>query len=216
MKLQKYYIFPFIIATLVSGCASNSVSQNNTATPSPTLEGNNTVTTPTPTPSLAISPTTTPDINVNASPLPTPSVARLRAKPTNTDGNPDKKALAYNPNVAGKTTDVTLYTIDSQCDKLVPQTTSVSADEPIAGAVGKILEKRDNGDFNLSSYRVNVKNGVATVDLRVAPNSKRVLSSLSSCEQTALFGSLRKTLTSNSQWKIKDVRFTEKGEEIVL
>jgi Sporulation and spore germination len=213
MKLQKYYIFPFIIATLVSGCASNSVPQNNTATPSPTLEGNNTVTTPTSTPTLQASATPTPDISINtsASPFPTPSVARLRAKVDS-----DKKAIAYNPNVVGKTTDVTLYTIDSQCQNLVPQTTAVSSDEPIAGAVGKILEKRDNGDFNLSSYRVNVKNGIATVDLRIAPNSKRTLSSLSSCEQTALFGSLRKTLTSNPQWKIKDVRFTEKGEEIVL
>jgi PBP1b-binding outer membrane lipoprotein LpoB len=207
MKLQKRYIFPFIIATLVSGCASNSVSQNNTATPSPTLEGNNTV----PTPQASATPTPDISINTSASPFPTPSVARLRAK-----ADSDKKAVTYNPNVVGKTTDVTLYTIDSQCQNLVPQTTSVSAEEPIAAAIGKILEKRDNGDFNLSGYRVNVKNGIATVDLRLAPNSKRMLSSLSSCEQTALFGSLRKTLVSNPQWKIKDVRFTEKGEEIVL
>ncbi|MFM6369036.1 MAG: sporulation/spore germination protein, partial [Dolichospermum sp.] len=40
--------------------------------------------------------------------------------------------------------------------------------------------------------------------------------SLSSCEQFALFGSVRKTLMSNSEWKIKDVRFTERGEDIVL
>jgi hypothetical protein len=31
-----------------------------------------------------------------------------------------------------------------------------------------------------------------------------------------LFSSVRKTLISNSQWKIKDVRFTERGEEIAL
>ncbi|NEQ15875.1 MAG: sporulation/spore germination protein, partial [Moorea sp. SIO3E2] len=32
----------------------------------------------------------------------------------------------------------------------------------------------------------------------------------------ALFGSLRKTLTANSQLNIKDVRFTEQGEDIYL
>jgi hypothetical protein len=68
----------------------------------------------------------------------------------------------------------------------------------------------------LSGYRVRVNNGVATVDLRLSPQSKRNFVSLSSCEQFALFGSVRKTLTNNSQWKIKEVRFTEKGEAIVI
>jgi hypothetical protein len=63
---------------------------------------------------------------------------------------------------------------------------------------------------------VNVDNGVATIDLRIAPESKRQIVSLSSCEQFALFGSLRKTLTSNPQWNIKDVRFTERGQEVVF
>ncbi|MFM6472207.1 MAG: sporulation/spore germination protein, partial [Dolichospermum sp.] len=57
---------------------------------------------------------------------------------------------------------------------------------------------------------------VATVDIRVSPESKRQLFSLSSCEQFALFGSVRKTLMSNSEWKIKDVSFTERGEDITL
>ncbi|MFO0142950.1 MAG: sporulation/spore germination protein, partial [Aphanizomenon sp.] len=38
----------------------------------------------------------------------------------------------------------------------------------------------------------------------------------SSCEQFALFSSIRKTLISNAQWKIKEVRFTERGEDIML
>ncbi|MBD2021984.1 hypothetical protein H6F43_17535, partial [Leptolyngbya sp. FACHB-36] len=60
------------------------------------------------------------------------------------------------------------------------------------------------------------RNGVATVDLRLPANAKRRFVSLSTCEQLALFGSIRKTLTSNRQWKIKSVRFTEKGQPIVL
>jgi hypothetical protein len=94
----------------------------------------------------------------------------------------------------------------------VPAATTVNA------AVGKVLDKASSGDFGLAGYRVNVnaKSGVATVDLRLSPDSRRQFASLSSCEQFALFGSLRKTLTNNSQLKIKDVRFTEQGQQIVL
>lgn len=115
-----------------------------------------------------------------------------------------------------KTVNVTLYISDTQCQELVPQTITVAAQQPVTDAVGKILEQRDNGDFSFFGYRVNIKDGVATVDLRLDPKSRRQITSLSSCEQFALFGSLRKTLTSNPQWGIKDVRFTERGEQIVL
>ncbi|WP_309232586.1 hypothetical protein [Cylindrospermum sp. FACHB-282] len=111
---------------------------------------------------------------------------------------------------------MTLYTSDTQCQELIPQQASVPAEEPIKATVVKILEQRDTSDFSLSGYRVNVKKGVATVDLRVSPESKRQLASLSSCEQFALFGSLRKTLTSNVQWNIKEVNFTEGGKEITF
>jgi hypothetical protein len=103
-----------------------------------------------------------------------------------------------------------------QCQELVPQKVTVPAKEPVTNAVGRIIEEQDSADFSVSGYRVRVKDGIATVDLRLSPQSKRQFASLSSCEQFALFGSLRKTLTSNSQWNIKEVRFTNKGEEIVL
>lgn len=136
------------------------------------------------------------------SPAPSPSMAQLRAK--------EPKAIA------GKTVNVTLYTSDVQCQELLPLQVSVPAAEPVTNTVGKIIEAQDTADFNLSGYRVKVRNGIATVDLRLSPQSRRQFASLSSCEQFVLFGSLRKTLTSNPQWKIKEVRFTEKGEEIVL
>jgi hypothetical protein len=104
--------------------------------------------------------------------------------------------------VINKPLNVTLYTSDVQCQELLPKKAVVSAEQPISSAVGQILEQRDNSDFSLSGYRVNVKNGVATVDLILAPDSKRQLASLSSCE--------------HSQWKIKQVRFTERGQEIAL
>jgi hypothetical protein len=142
---------------------------------------------------------TTPNSQIS----PTPSV-----KPFINDDN--TKAIS------GKSTNVTLYISDAQCQELIPKKAEVSAQTPINEAIGKIFKEQSTADFSVSGYRVNVKNGIATVDLRISPNSKRQLASLSSCEQFALFSSVRKTLISNSQWQIKDVRFTERGEDITL
>jgi hypothetical protein len=145
----------------------------------------------------------------------TPSMAKLRAK-SSISGQSIRKAPSTSNAVASNTITVTLFTSDTQCQALIPKQVSVPANQPVAAAVAKILEQGETGDFSLSEYRVKVNNGVATVDLQISPDSQRQLTSLSSCEQFALFGSLRKTLTSNSQWKIKDVRFTQRGEEILL
>ncbi|MFO5493719.1 MAG: sporulation/spore germination protein, partial [Cuspidothrix sp.] len=142
---------------------------------------------------------TTPNSQVSPTPL---------VRPYTNDDN--TKAMS------GKTTNITLYTSDAQCQKLIPKQAEVSAQTPINGAIGQIFKEQNTADFSVSGYRVNVKNGIATVDLRISPNSKRQIASLSSCEQFALFSSVRKTLISNSQWKIKDVRFTERGEDITL
>jgi hypothetical protein len=86
----------------------------------------------------------------------------------------------------------------------------------VDAAVGTVLKEAASGDFDLAGYRVNVNanSRVATVDLRLSPDSQRKFVSLSTCEQFALFGSLRKTLTANSQLNLKDVRFTQQGQEI--
>lgn len=118
--------------------------------------------------------------------------------------------------LSGNNTSITLYVSDDQCQELIPQKTEVSMDEPIEDAVGKIFKQQNTADFSIVGYRIDINNGIATVDLRIDPKSKRQISSLSSCEQFTLFNSVRKTLTSNSQWKIKDVRFTEKGENIIM
>lgn len=118
--------------------------------------------------------------------------------------------------LSSKNTSITLYVSDDQCQELLPQKTEVSMDDPIQDAVGKIFKQQNTADFIISGYRVDINNGIATVDLRIDPKSKRQISSLSSCEQFVLFNSVRKTLTSNSQWKIKNVRFTEKGQNIIM
>ena len=207
MRTEKKYISPLILAAIVfsiSSCSSSPSTQeqsSNVAPASPSITPNASTSSPTANPEkLGAQKPLTPELpSSGQSPVPTQD--KIAAAPTNT---------------LKKTINATLYTSDAQCQKLIPQKVELPVNRPMESAVGKIIEKQDSGDFNLSGYRVNLKNGVATVDLRLSPNSQRQLSSLSSCEQFALFNSLRKTLTSNPQWKVKDVRFTEKGKEILL
>jgi hypothetical protein len=208
MNITKKYFLPVIFVTIVvslSSCSSNPTARNiESGTPSPTTTPTNT-------------PTTTPTNSVSSqTPSQIPSVAQLREKSPNQESPKEETPSSSTKAVTSKTTNITLYTSDAQCQELIPEKVSVPAEEPVKNAVSKILEKRDTSDFSLSGYRVNIKNGIATVDLRTSPESKRQLASLSSCEQFVLFGSLRKTLTSNAQWNIKEVRFTEGGKEIVL
>jgi hypothetical protein len=201
MNTTKRYFLPFIFVTMVvslSSCSSNLTSGN--------VDGKTSFPTTTPTKALS-----------SQTPSQIPSVAQLREKSSNQEFPKENTPSSSNlKTVTSKTTNVTLYTSDTQCQKLIPENVSVPIEEPVTNVVSKILEKRDTSDFSLSGYRVNIKNGIATVDLRISPDSKRQITSLSSCEQFALFGSLRKTLTSNAQWNIKEVRFTERGEDIVL
>ncbi|MBW4509300.1 MAG: GerMN domain-containing protein [Scytonematopsis contorta HA4267-MV1] len=215
---NKKYIFSLIVAATLaglSGCNSNpNTSGNNNAAPnnvasslSPNSEIPTTTETPTPIPTETPISTSTPQAVAS----PTPTMAELRKKnikqqPTNIE----------NKAINSKTSKITVFTSDAQCQELVPKEVTVSGNEPVAGAVGEIIKERDTNDLTLSGYRVNVKNGVATVDLNISPSSKRDISSLSSCENFALFQSMEKTLTSNPQWGIKDVRFTNKGKEIVF
>ncbi|MDJ0734581.1 MAG: GerMN domain-containing protein [Nostocaceae cyanobacterium] len=190
LKTSKLVYIPLIITAILailSGCSSIPTSrQIDTATPSETSS-------------------------------PTPTVAKLREKPTTEEQPPPQESPSLNPNkTAINTTKVTLYTSDVQCQNFIPKQVPVAVDKPVTDAVGKILQEQDSGDFSLSGYRISINNGVATVDLRINSNSQRQMASLSSCEQFALFGSIRKTLTSNPQWNIKQVRFTERGEDIVL
>jgi Sporulation and spore germination len=205
MNSKKKYLSSlilFALCTSISSCAGNDTADNTQSQ----------ISTPITTPNIAVSPT--PQLTPSTTPLQSPP---SKVEPYSTTESPSEELPTSNSKaVSGKTTNVTLYTSDEQCQELIPKTASVSADEPMTEAIGKIVEQRDTADLSLSGYRVNVNNGVATVDLRISPDSKRQIASLSSCEQFALFGSLRKTLTSNSQWKIKDVRFTERGKEIVL
>ncbi len=128
----------------------------------------------------------------------------------------DNPATAVSPSPGAETSErvpITVYLADNQCN-LVEQKIMVSPTQPMRGAIAQILNSRMNANFKVSNYQVNVADGVATVDLQASTEAERSFESLSSCEQTALFGSIQRTLTANAQWKIKDVQFTEKGEPL--
>jgi hypothetical protein len=133
----------------------------------------------------------------------------MRPSPEPTAVNSAKTTTAAN------TVSVNIYKVDNQCN-LVADPMAVGKDKPMEQAIAKVLESRDSADFTIAGYRLSVENGVATVDLRTAPGSARTFASLSACEQTALFGGIQKTLTSNAQWKVNRVQFTEKGKALVF
>jgi hypothetical protein len=120
------------------------------------------------------------------------------------------------PSPTAPQTTVTIYKANDQCDQYEPSPVQVPADSALEGAVGEVIKAQGNVDFKIAGYRVNVAQGSATVDFRVAPDSPRQIASLSSCEQSALFGSISETLTKNSQFQIQEVRFSDRGEEIAF
>lgn len=117
---------------------------------------------------------------------------------------------------AVETITLNIYRTDSQCETLIPEPVAVAAETPVTASVGNVVAQVSSGDLDLTGYRVNLNNGIATIDLRLSPDSQRQFVSLSMCEQLALFGSIRKTLLENPRLNIQDVRFTDKGQDIVF
>jgi hypothetical protein len=199
MNPLKKYLAPLMTGLIVlslSSCASSVANRQSDKANSPTHETGN-------------MPSTTLSSRAAATPAQPQSQTPVTSQPSNTTGS-----IAQ----AKDTVTLTIYQADNQCQTLVPEKVAVPATRVVDTAVGQVLKQADSGDFDLAGYRVQVnsKSGVATVDFRLSPNSRRQFVSLSSCEQFALFGSLRKTLTDNSRLKIKNVRFTQQGQEIVL
>ena len=199
MNRLKKYLTPLMTGLIVlslNSCASSPANRQSDNASSPTVETANMSST-----TLSDSAALTP-----AQPQQSTPVA---SQPLNATGS---TAQAKN------TVTLNIYQADNQCQTLVPEKVALPASNAVDDAVGQVLKQADSGDFDLAGYRVQVnpKSRVATVDFRLSPNSRRQFVSLSSCEQFALFGSLRKTLTNNSRLKIKNVRFTERGQEIVI
>ncbi|CAD5936313.1 hypothetical protein PCC9214_01627 [Planktothrix tepida] len=148
-------------------------------------------------------------------PVDTPTQPQVSPEATispSTPPEPQKQALS-----PANTVPVTIYQVDNQCSELIPRQITVPKEQALETAISEVLEQQSSSDFPLN-YRINVDKNqqIVTIDFRVPTTAERTFNSLSSCEQLALFGSLRQTITSNPDWQINDVIFTEQGEEITL
>lgn len=132
----------------------------------------------------------------------------------------DKPPVEVQPNQVNAAEDkmvaVSIYVMDDSCTDFKAESVQVPADQAMTKAVGALLDRHSFDEFKLSGYRVNIEDSKAIVDLRLAEDSERQFLSLSSCEQQGLFGGLEETLRQNSNWKVDQVEFTNRGKEIIL
>ncbi|MGG6266348.1 hypothetical protein ACQ4M3_08630 [Leptolyngbya sp. AN03gr2] len=138
-----------------------------------------------------------------------PEPIRIEVTPSPVSSTPKPS-----PTPKGKTIAVNIFQLDNQCNRFVATKEAVPANQPVTQAIAKTLLKANSESLDVAGYRVRVKSGVATIDFRPIPNARRSLSTLANCEQLALFGSVRRTLTQNRALKIKSVRFTDRGQLI--
>jgi hypothetical protein len=106
--------------------------------------------------------------------------------------------------------------MDAACDALVPKMENLPKEKTLEAAVGSVISRNNSADFTVSDYRVSQAGAKATIVLRLPPTAKRPFAAMSACEQMSLFGALRETIVSRSEWKIRDVQFTDGKEEIVF
>lgn len=110
-----------------------------------------------------------------------------------------------------ETTIVTLYLLDDQCLDFAPQPLSVPKDTALGATVDYLLASQAPDDLSLLGYRLQHQDRTLTLDIRLSSQSRRSLEALSLCEQTALFGSLQRTLTQHPDWNIDAIAFTQGG-----
>lgn len=165
---------------------------------------------------------TLPPKHIQSRPLHTNSVPievslKIKSAAASQKPSPLSATPAIQLSDTANTVPVTVYEPDSECKTLIGKQIVLPAKNSLLVAVSQVLEQQYTTDLNFA-YRVNVdpNTGKAIIDLRVSPNSKRTLTSMSTCEQLAIFGSLRQTLTANPVWNVKKVQFTSKGAEIWL
>lgn len=165
--------------------------------------------------SACTAPTSTPVPSPKLSSSTTPSTTPIAPSPQAIQPTrPSPPTRTTTPKPSPPTTTVLLYRVDRQCLTLVPEKVVLPIQGSLDQAIARIIATWDNADFNLAGHRVKTANGIATIDFRLEPGAQRQLASLSSCEQLGLLGSIRKTLTANSQWQIQTVEFTQQGQAL--
>jgi hypothetical protein len=166
-----------------------------------------------PSPSPSVSPSAKPS---PSAPVPNAAPEPAIPEPPKTTPEPSKTTPTQTLAANSSTQEVTLYEVDNQCEEFVAKQITIPTQDANNTLVGKVLANSNSPDFKIDNYRIQVKDGEATIDLRLPPEAKRPFAAMSACEQRSLLGSLSKTLTSNPKLKIDSVRFTDGKEELVF
>ncbi len=194
------------IAVMLVGC--NSGTPKSQTSPEPIAA------------SPSVTPSATPSAKPSTEPLKTKSGSPKSESPVaESPGAEPTKPASETPKVAANsasTVPVAIYRMDTACNALVPKTENLPKDRSLEAAVGEVIRQSNSADFTVSDYRVSQSGSKATIVLRLPPTAKRPFSAMSACEQTSLFGALRETLVGRSEWKIRDVQFSDGKEEIVF
>lgn len=172
---------------------------------------------------IAASPPTQPI----ASPSPSEPLGEESSGPMTTLPDPTNALVAANRLMQAKArrlvvpadpVAVDLYTLDDRCESYQTEPIQVPRLQSMENTVALIMAEQVTPDLTLSGYRTSFdpETNTVTIDLRVARDSRRVLQSLSVCEQKALLGSLRETLINQPDWQIEAVTFTNRGNPLVL
>ena len=91
------------------------------------------------------------------------------------------------------------------------KTVYVSATRPVRDIVGKLLKEGIVPErVGLIGYKVTVRNRVATINFRT---NRLGFGTLANGEWEALYGSLNKTLTENSQLNINKIVILHNGRD---
>jgi hypothetical protein len=180
-----------------------------------------------PKPESSVSPTPIASVTPSVTPSAKPSTVPLKPKAIEPKSEPQgsepttKEPQVKDPQTkvatnSASTVPVAIYRMDASCDALVPKTENLPKDRTLEAAVGAVISRSNSADFTVSDYRVSQSGGNATIVLRLPPTAKRPFAAMSACEQMSLFGALRETIVGRSEWKIRDVQFSDGKEEIVF
>jgi hypothetical protein len=192
------------ISMWVVGCNSSQPTAQNSPTPQSSQ---------TPIASPSVTPTAKPDQTATPK-SESVKTERQKTEPEVTStAKPDQVGMTTRSS-AVTTVPVQVYRSDGACGALVPKTEALPKEKTLEAAVGSVIRNSNSADFTVSDYRVTQAGEKATIVLRLPPTAKRPFTAMSSCEQMALFGALRETVVGRSDWKIREVTFSDGKKEI--
>lgn len=144
-----------------------------------------------------------------ASPIPSAELAQVPAAPANS------QAPEIDTSVSREYAPAIVYIADPQTQELEPRSVLVTADEPVEGAVGQIVESYEGQDIGIQGYDVEVDAAHHEAEINFAiqhPRGARAFQSLSSANQYALIEAIRETLLTQPSYEIDQVIFMANGQ----